>query len=163
LRRSRWRDRRDRRHQRSRRSLRDRRHSRRRLQDRRRFRRAGDAQAQHQTRSADRRPAADHAGAAKRTISAPRVSMLDRRTLLGRAGTGALAAWTSQVASEVAFATAPVAGRQGPGVFRSKLGSFELTALYDGTWFRKIDDKFVRNASAAQVNKALTDAFLKPG
>jgi glyoxylase-like metal-dependent hydrolase (beta-lactamase superfamily II) len=58
---------------------------------------------------------------------------------------------------------APLAGVQSPGVYRSRLGSLEITALYDGTWFRKIDAGFVRNAGAAEVDKALTDAFLAPG
>jgi glyoxylase-like metal-dependent hydrolase (beta-lactamase superfamily II) len=43
-----------------------------------------------------------------------------------------------------------------------KLGGYELTALYDGTWFRKIDDTFVKNATAAEVDKALGDAYLPP-
>ena len=60
-------------------------------------------------------------------------------------------------------AAAPPAGVQSPGVYRQKLGGFEVTALYDGTWFRKIDDTFVRNAGLAEVNKALTDSFLTPG
>ena len=80
-----------------------------------------------------------------------------RRTLL--AG-GAVAA---TLAAGPAIAAAPASGRQSPGVYRHKIGSYELTALYDGTWFRKIDDKFVRNASGAEVEKALTDAFLQPG
>ena len=62
-----------------------------------------------------------------------------------------------------AFAAAPIAGKQGPAVYRYKIGGYELTALYDGTWFRKIDDKFVRNATSAQVDKALTNSFLPPG
>jgi glyoxylase-like metal-dependent hydrolase (beta-lactamase superfamily II) len=62
-----------------------------------------------------------------------------------------------------AAASAPAAGKQGPGVYRYKIGSYQLTALYDGTWFRKIDDKFVRNATSALVDKALTDSFLPPG
>ncbi len=37
-----------------------------------------------------------------------------------------------------------------------------MTALYDGTWFLPIDDKFVHNASATQVNDALSAAFLPP-
>ncbi|MEP7029951.1 MAG: MBL fold metallo-hydrolase [Pseudolabrys sp.] len=61
-----------------------------------------------------------------------------------------------------ALATGPLAGAQGPGVYRFKLGSYQLTALYDGVWNLPIDDKFVRNASGVQVNKALTDAFLAP-
>jgi glyoxylase-like metal-dependent hydrolase (beta-lactamase superfamily II) len=66
------------------------------------------------------------------------------------------------LAGKPARAAAPAAGKQGPGIYRLKLGGFELTALYDGTWFRKIDEKFVRNATAAQVDKALADAFLPP-
>jgi glyoxylase-like metal-dependent hydrolase (beta-lactamase superfamily II) len=61
------------------------------------------------------------------------------------------------------FAAAPAAGVQHPGVYRQKIGNFEVTALYDGTWFRKIDDKFVRNADLAEVNEALADSFLPPG
>ena len=47
-------------------------------------------------------------------------------------------------------------------MYRTKLGDFQLTALYDGTWFLKIDDEFVRNAGLADVNKALAAAFLPP-
>jgi glyoxylase-like metal-dependent hydrolase (beta-lactamase superfamily II) len=81
---------------------------------------------------------------------------LTRRTLL--AGSAAAAAAASSV-----HAAAPFDGRQHPGLYRTRIGGYELTALYDGTWFRKIDDKFVRNASAAEVDKALTDSFLQPG
>jgi glyoxylase-like metal-dependent hydrolase (beta-lactamase superfamily II) len=80
-----------------------------------------------------------------------------RRTLLA----GSAAAAT--LSATPALPAAPASGQQSPGVYRYKIGSFELTALYDGTWFRKIDDKFVRNASGAEVDKALTDAFLQPG
>lgn len=85
------------------------------------------------------------------------MTALTRRHLL--AGSAAAAA----LAATPAIAAAPAAGTQGPGIYRYKIGSYELTALYDGTWFRKIDDKFVRNASGAEVEKALTDAFLQPG
>ncbi len=60
-------------------------------------------------------------------------------------------------------AAAPLSGKQGPGVYRFRLGDYELTALYDGTWFRKIDGAFVRNATPAQVDQALARAFLEPG
>jgi glyoxylase-like metal-dependent hydrolase (beta-lactamase superfamily II) len=59
-------------------------------------------------------------------------------------------------------AAAPAAKAQGPGIYRYKLGDFQLTALYDGIWHIPIDDKFVRNASAAAVNEALAAAFLPP-
>ncbi len=85
------------------------------------------------------------------------MTALTRRHLL--AGSAAATA----LAATPAIAAAPAAGVQSPGVYRQKIGSFEITALYDGTWFRKIDDKFVRNAGPAEVNKALSDAFLQPG
>jgi glyoxylase-like metal-dependent hydrolase (beta-lactamase superfamily II) len=82
---------------------------------------------------------------------------LTRRGLLGGAASAAALSATP------AFTAAPPAGVQNPGVYRQKIGSFEVTALYDGTWFRKIDETFVRNAGPAEVNKALTDSFLQPG
>jgi len=59
-----------------------------------------------------------------------------------------------------AFAAAPKANTQGPGVYRYKLGDAQVTALYDGLWSLKIDNDFVRNADSAAVNKALAAAFL---
>src|ERR1700686_814299 len=61
-----------------------------------------------------------------------------------------------------ANAATPLASAQGPGVYRYRLGDIQLTALYDGIWLLPIDDKFVRNASGTQVNKALVAAFLGP-
>lgn len=86
------------------------------------------------------------------------MAALSRRTVLAGA---ALAAGTAAL-PRPAFALGK-ATVQGPGVYRYPLGDYQLTALYDGTWFLPIDDKFVRNADSAQVNKALTDAFLPPG
>jgi len=60
------------------------------------------------------------------------------------------------------IASAPIAPVQGPGVYRSVLGSYQLTALYDGLWRVKVDEHFVRNASAAQVDEALAAGFLPP-
>jgi glyoxylase-like metal-dependent hydrolase (beta-lactamase superfamily II) len=59
-------------------------------------------------------------------------------------------------------AAAPAAKTQGPGVYRYKLGGYQLTALYDGVWNLPIDGKFVRNASGTAVNEALAAAFLAP-
>jgi glyoxylase-like metal-dependent hydrolase (beta-lactamase superfamily II) len=80
---------------------------------------------------------------------------LNRRALLA----GSAAA----LAGGPALAAAPKADAQGPGVYRHKLGDIQLTALYDGLWSLKIDDKFVRNASGSEVDKALGAAFLPPG
>jgi glyoxylase-like metal-dependent hydrolase (beta-lactamase superfamily II) len=73
-----------------------------------------------------------------------------------------LAGSAAALANSPALAAAPPATVQGPGVHRQKLGNYQLTALYDGTWFLKIDDKFVRNADGAEVNRALAAAFLPP-
>lgn len=81
---------------------------------------------------------------------------LTRRSLLVGAALGASAA------ALPAFAEASIAKRQGPGAYRYKLGDYQLTALYDGTWYLPIDDKFIRNASGAVVNGALKAAFLPP-
>lgn len=61
-----------------------------------------------------------------------------------------------------AYAAAPAAKAQGPGVYRYTLGDIQLTALYDGIWHVPIDGKFVHNADAAAVNGALAAAFLPP-
>jgi glyoxylase-like metal-dependent hydrolase (beta-lactamase superfamily II) len=65
-------------------------------------------------------------------------------------------------AAGTSFAAAPKASVQSPGVYRQKLGDYQLTAIDDGTWFLKIDDDFVRNTDAAAVNRALATAFLPP-
>jgi glyoxylase-like metal-dependent hydrolase (beta-lactamase superfamily II) len=82
------------------------------------------------------------------------MNVIDRRALLA----GSAAA----LAAGSAFAAAPKAGAQGPGVYRTRLGDYQLTAIDDGTWFVKIDDDFVRNADAAAVNRALAASFLPP-
>ena len=83
---------------------------------------------------------------------------LSRRSFL----TGPLLAAGCAALPVPARAGAPVAAAQGPGVYRYKLGAYQLTALYDGIWYLPIDDKFVRNAGAAAVNEAFAAAFLPP-
>lgn len=62
-----------------------------------------------------------------------------------------------------ALAAAPATTAQAPGIYRSKLGEFQLTALYDGLWPVKLEENFVRNASLAEVDAALAAGFLAPG
>jgi len=83
---------------------------------------------------------------------------LSRRSLLAGA---ALAAGASAFPLS-SNATVPAPKTQGPGVYRYKLGDYQLTALFDGVWYLPIDDKFVRNATGAEVNEALAAAFLPP-
>jgi glyoxylase-like metal-dependent hydrolase (beta-lactamase superfamily II) len=82
---------------------------------------------------------------------------LSRRALF--AGSAAAAALPF-FGTTLARAAAPAAGKQGPGFYRFRIGDYEITAINDGTWYRALDDKFVRNAAFAEVQKALSDAFL---
>lgn len=79
---------------------------------------------------------------------------INRRSLLAGSALAAAAMPTA------ALAKAPPAGKQAAGVYRYKLGDYEMTALYDGIWNRAIDDTFVRNVAFPQVQKVLSDSFL---
>jgi glyoxylase-like metal-dependent hydrolase (beta-lactamase superfamily II) len=59
-----------------------------------------------------------------------------------------------------AQAAAPLAGKQAPSVYRYRVGDFEITALYDGVWYRPIDEKFIRHADYSDVRQAMSDAFM---
>jgi len=83
---------------------------------------------------------------------------ITRRTLIGSAVAGGASA---SVGISVANAAAPRANQQVPGLYRYRIGEFEVTALYDGVWHRPIDDKFVRNADFSDVRKALSEAFMQ--
>jgi glyoxylase-like metal-dependent hydrolase (beta-lactamase superfamily II) len=81
--------------------------------------------------------------------------IVTRRALIAGSAMTALAA-----GADVAEAAAPPAGREAPGIYRYRIGTFELTALYDGIWYRPITEKFIRNAPFAEVETALADAFM---
>jgi glyoxylase-like metal-dependent hydrolase (beta-lactamase superfamily II) len=83
------------------------------------------------------------------------MSVLSRRSLLAGSAAATLAAGAAPAA-----AAAPAAGTATPGVYRYRIGTFELTALYDGIWYRPITDKFIRNASFSEVEHALDAAFM---
>jgi glyoxylase-like metal-dependent hydrolase (beta-lactamase superfamily II) len=83
------------------------------------------------------------------------MSILTKRTLLAGSAATALVA-----GKEIAAAETPPAGAATAGIYRYKIGSYELTALYDGIWYRPITDKFIRNAPFADVERALDLAFM---
>ncbi|MCA8061399.1 MULTISPECIES: MBL fold metallo-hydrolase [unclassified Burkholderia] len=60
-----------------------------------------------------------------------------------------------------AFAAAPFAGKQAPGFYRTMVGTFEVTALSDGTHPFPID-KVVEGVSNADIENDLQRAFLAP-
>jgi glyoxylase-like metal-dependent hydrolase (beta-lactamase superfamily II) len=59
-----------------------------------------------------------------------------------------------------AQAAAPAIGKQAPSIYRYRVGEMELTAIYDGVWYRPIDEKFIRKANYADVQRAMSDAFM---
>jgi glyoxylase-like metal-dependent hydrolase (beta-lactamase superfamily II) len=81
--------------------------------------------------------------------------VLTRRTLLAGATVAAVGSRGDQAA-----AAAPPADKQASAIYRYKIGSYQLTALYDGIWYRPITDKFIRNAPFAEVEHALDAAFM---
>jgi glyoxylase-like metal-dependent hydrolase (beta-lactamase superfamily II) len=83
------------------------------------------------------------------------MSSITRRSLLAGAALAACRAF-----ADPAGAAAAQSGRQAAGLYRYRIGSFELTALHDGVWYRPIGDKFIRNAPFADVRRALADAFM---
>lgn len=85
------------------------------------------------------------------------MTTLTRRTLLAGA---AFAAAAPALRLTPAFAAAPPATAQAPGIYRYKVGSYELTAVNDGVWNRALDDKFVKNAAFADVQQAAAAAYL---
>jgi glyoxylase-like metal-dependent hydrolase (beta-lactamase superfamily II) len=87
---------------------------------------------------------------------------MNRRTLLGTAAamTAATAALPQASGQARAQANMPKqANAPLPGVFRYRVGSFELTSLFDGYGTRPLDDKFITNAPVDQVRAAARDAF----
>jgi glyoxylase-like metal-dependent hydrolase (beta-lactamase superfamily II) len=82
------------------------------------------------------------------------VTDLTRRNMLA----GASLAAASAVAP--AQAAAPAIGKQAPSIYRYRVGDMELTAIYDGVWYRPIDEKFIRKANYADVQRAMSDAFM---
>src|SRR5277367_3133624 len=80
---------------------------------------------------------------------------LNRRSILAGSAAAALVAHPAQ-----APAAAAPTGKPTPGIYRYKIGTFELTALYDGISYRPITDAFIRNAPFADVEAALADAFM---
>jgi glyoxylase-like metal-dependent hydrolase (beta-lactamase superfamily II) len=64
------------------------------------------------------------------------------------------------VATTVVHAEAPLAKAQAPGWYRMKLGSFEVTALSDGTVALPVD-KLLGNSTPERINALLARAYLK--
>ncbi len=83
-----------------------------------------------------------------------------RRTML--VGTAAATAAVMSPSSILApaRAAAPATGKQAPGFYRYKVGSYEITVVTDGARSFPLPDTFVNNAKKDEVNAALEAAYL---
>ena len=82
-----------------------------------------------------------------------------RSALLGSAATAAVL--STMNASAIAQTATPATARQGPGFYRYKVGSFEVTVVTDGANRFKLPDDMVANAKKDEVNAALAAAYLE--
>lgn len=87
--------------------------------------------------------------------------VIHRRHALGFLG-AAMAAPALWRASPAAAQQSPPPDAQVPGVYRTSVGRIGVTTLYDGELRREVTDGYVRNASLADLQDALTDALLPP-
>ena len=85
---------------------------------------------------------------------------LTRRHLLaGAAAIGAVAA--SPLAA--VHAAAPPSGKQAPGFYRYKVGTYECTSIHDGARSFPMPDTFVRNVPKAEALAAAEAAYMPKG
>ncbi len=83
-----------------------------------------------------------------------------RRTMLvGTAAATAAVMGPSSILAP-ARAAAPATGKQAPGFYRYKVGSYEITVVTDGARSFPLPDTFVNNAKKDEVNAALEAAYL---
>ena len=81
---------------------------------------------------------------------------LSRRTLLaGAAAVGGAAALAQSNFNSPAQAAAPLAGKQNPGWYRYKVGSFEITVVTDGRNNNPLPDIYAANAKKDEINAVL--------
>ena len=84
---------------------------------------------------------------------------LTRRSVLSAAAALTASAVGSVPVSTPAHAAAPPVGKQAPGFYRYKLGSYEITAITDGANTMPLPENFVVNVKKDDVNAALAAAY----
>src|SRR5438132_2312139 len=84
---------------------------------------------------------------------------LSRRSFVAGAAAGAMLPAALQVRTAHA-APPPAAGKQVPGIYRYKIGDFELTAIHDGAVKVPKPETLVANQPFPEVQKALNAAYL---
>src|SRR5262245_58293001 len=91
------------------------------------------------------------------------MTALTRRRLLAGASAAGAALALTPFATTSSQAAAPLAGKQAPSFYRSKVGDFEVTVVSDGARVAPIPDGYVRNVSKEQVLAAAEAAFNPQG
>ena len=87
------------------------------------------------------------------------MTRLTRRTVLSAAAAGAAGA-LAPLAATPSRAAAPAAGKQMPGVYRYKVGDFEVTAFNDGVVKVPKLEALVVNKPLEEIQKAVEAAFI---
>jgi glyoxylase-like metal-dependent hydrolase (beta-lactamase superfamily II) len=85
---------------------------------------------------------------------------LTRRSVLTGAAAATATALGPIVGAPPAKAAAPLSGKQAPGWYRYKVGSFEVTAVTDGVRPTPLADNFVRNQQKPEVSSGLASVYL---
>jgi glyoxylase-like metal-dependent hydrolase (beta-lactamase superfamily II) len=88
------------------------------------------------------------------------MAVFTRRTLFAGTALAAAAAAGPRPVVAPADAAAPPSGKQAPGFYRYKIGSYEITVVTDGARSFPLPDTFVTNASKDDVKTALAAAYL---
>jgi glyoxylase-like metal-dependent hydrolase (beta-lactamase superfamily II) len=89
------------------------------------------------------------------------MTQVTRRTLLAAgAAAGAAAATAGPFSATPSLAAAPAAGKQVPGIYRYKIGEFEVTAFNDGVVKVPKLDAMVVNAPLPEIEQAVEAAFI---
>ncbi len=91
------------------------------------------------------------------------MTALTRRRILSGAAAATAATALTPFAVGPAHAAAPLAGKQAPSFYRSKLGDFEITVVNDGARAIPLPTAFVRNVPNEQVLAAAEAAYMPKG
>jgi glyoxylase-like metal-dependent hydrolase (beta-lactamase superfamily II) len=83
-----------------------------------------------------------------------------RRTILAGTAAGGAAVISRGSVVAPALAAAPAIGKQAPGFYRYKVGTYEITVVTDGARSFPLPDTFVTNVRKDEVNAALETAYL---
>ena len=90
------------------------------------------------------------------------MQMTRRKLFAGAAAASAATALTPLIGRNAHAATAP-AGKQAPGIYRYKVGSYECTSINDGARTFPMPDGFVKNAAKDQALAAAEAAYMPKG